>query len=53
MRRSIQANGTQQISVGSLIYAFGTASALNSGNVTLDASAGRVRLGQTHAPPGS
>jgi hypothetical protein len=44
-----EANGTQQISVGSLIYAFGTASSLSSGNVTLDASAGRVRLGQTTA----
>lgn len=46
---SVQANGTQDISVGSLIYAFGTASTLSAGNVTLDASAGRVRLGQSTA----
>jgi hypothetical protein len=46
---STEANGTQQISVGSLIYAFGTAGSLSSGNVTLDASAGRVRLGQSSA----
>ncbi|MGO9715600.1 MAG: DUF4382 domain-containing protein [Steroidobacteraceae bacterium] len=46
---SIEADGTQQISVGSLIYAFGTASALNSGNLTLDATAGRARLGTTSA----
>jgi hypothetical protein len=46
---SIQANGTQQISIGSFIYAFGTASALNAGNLTLDASAGRARLGTTSA----
>ena len=46
---NIESNGTQQISVGSLIYAFGTASALNSGNLTLDATAGRARLGTTSA----
>jgi hypothetical protein len=46
---SIEANGIQQISTGSLIYAFGTASALNSGNLTLDATAGRARLGTTSA----
>jgi len=46
---SIEANGIQQISIGSLIYAFGTASALNSGNLTLDATAGRARLGTTSA----
>lgn len=46
---SVEANGTQQISVGSVIDAYGTAGALNSGNVTLDASAGRVRLSQTTA----
>jgi hypothetical protein len=40
-------NGAQDISVGSLIYAFGTASAIGSSSVTLDASAGRVRIGQT------
>jgi hypothetical protein len=39
----------QQISVGSRIYAFGTASTPVSGNVTVDASAGRVRLGQSGA----
>jgi hypothetical protein len=33
-----------EISVGSLIDAFGTASTDNSGKVTLDATAGRVRL---------
>src|ERR1700676_2436850 len=41
--------GISQISVGSLIYAYGTASTPSSGNVTLDASAGRVRLGPTAA----
>jgi hypothetical protein len=46
---STEANGTQDISVGSLIYAFGTASAISSSSVTLDASAGRARLGQTTA----
>ncbi len=46
---SVEANGTQQISIGSLIYAFGAASALSSGNLTLDASAGRARLGTTSA----
>jgi hypothetical protein len=46
---STQTNGTQDISVGSLIYAFGTASAISSGTVTLDASAGRARIGQTTA----
>ncbi len=42
-------NSTQQISVGSAIAAFGTAGLVNSGNLTLDASAGRVRLGNTVA----
>jgi hypothetical protein len=46
---SAEANGTQDISVGSLVYAFGTASAISSSSVTLDASAGRARLGQTTA----
>jgi hypothetical protein len=41
--------GISQISVGSLIYAYGTATTPSSGNVTLDASAGRVRLGPTAA----
>lgn len=46
---SPQANATQQVSVGSLIYAFGTAATTSAGNATLDASAGRVRLGNTTA----
>jgi len=46
---STEANGTQQISVGSLIYAFGTASNVGSTSVTLDASAGRARIGQSTA----
>lgn len=46
---SPQTFGAQQISVGSRIYAFGTASTPVSGNITVDASAGRVRLGQTSA----
>jgi hypothetical protein len=44
-----ESNGAQQISVGSLIYAFGTASDVGSNSVTLDASAGRARLGQSSA----
>jgi hypothetical protein len=44
---SVESNGTNDISVGSLVYAFGTASAISSNTVTLDASAGRARLGQT------
>lgn len=46
---STETNSTNDISVGSLVYAFGTASAISSGSVTLDASAGRARLGQTTA----
>ena len=46
---SIQANGTQRISTGSFIYVFGAASALNAGNLTLNADAGRARLGTTSA----
>jgi hypothetical protein len=43
-------NGTiAQISVGSLIYAFGTATTPSSGNVTLDASAGHVQLDKVSA----
>jgi hypothetical protein len=42
-------NGPQQISVGSSIEAFGTATSLLSNNATLDASAGRVRLDTTTA----
>jgi hypothetical protein len=40
---------TQQISVGSVIEAFGTASTASTGEALLDASAGRVRLDQTSA----
>jgi hypothetical protein len=46
---SAESNGSQQISVGSVISAYGTASAIGSNSVTLDASAGRVRLGQSTA----
>jgi hypothetical protein len=42
-------NTIAQISVGSLIYAFGTATPPSSGNVTLDASAGHVQLDKTSA----
>jgi len=42
-------NTIAQISVGSLIYAFGTATAPSSGNRTLDASAGHVQLDKTSA----
>jgi hypothetical protein len=42
------AHGTAEISVGSLIDAFGNASKDSSGKITLDASAGRVRLDLTH-----
>jgi hypothetical protein len=42
-------SGIAQISVGSLVYAFGTASDVSSTSATLDASAGRVRVGQTTA----
>ncbi len=41
--------GIAQISVGSLVYAFGTASAVATTSARLDASAGRVRVGQTTA----
>jgi hypothetical protein len=46
---SVESNGSTQISVGSLIYAYGTASSVSSSSVTLDASAGRVRIGQSTA----
>jgi hypothetical protein len=46
---SVESNGSQQISIGSLIYAYGTASAVGSNSVTLDASAGRARVGQSTA----
>jgi hypothetical protein len=42
-------NTIAQISVGSLIYAFGTATTPSSGNVTLDASAGHVQFDKTSA----
>jgi hypothetical protein len=42
-------SGIAQISVGSLVYAFGTASAVTTTSATLDASAGRVRIGQSVA----
>ncbi len=41
--------GIAQISAGSLVYAFGTASAVGTTSARLDASAGRVRVGQTTA----
>jgi hypothetical protein len=41
--------GIAQISIGSLVYAFGTAGAVSTTSATLDASAGRVRVGQTVA----
>jgi hypothetical protein len=42
-------NSLQQVSVGSVIDAFGVANSLSSGNATLDASAGHVRLDSTTA----
>jgi hypothetical protein len=42
------AHGIAEISVGSLIDAFGTASRDNAGKLSLDATAGRVRLDFTH-----
>jgi hypothetical protein len=42
-------NSSAQVSVGSLIYAFGTATTGNSGNASLDASAGLVQLWLTSA----
>ncbi len=44
-----EAISAQQISVGSVIDAFGTASNTSTGQVLLDASAGRVRIGLTPA----
>ena len=44
-----EAINPQQISVGSVIEAFGTASNTSTGQVLLDASAGRVRLDLTSA----
>jgi len=43
------ANTTAQISVGSVVNAFGTATVAGSGDVDLDASAGRVRLDTSSA----
>jgi hypothetical protein len=43
------ANTTAQISVGSVINAFGTATVAGSGDVDLDATAGRVRLDTSSA----
>lgn len=45
----VENNTTLQVSVGSAIDAFGVASSLASGNVALDASAGRVRLDNSTA----
>lgn len=42
-------NGPQQISVGSRIIAFGTATTDDAGNVSMDATAGRVRLEDSSA----
>ena len=42
-------NSIAQVSVGSMIYAFGTANAPTSGNITLDASAGQVQIGVSTA----
>jgi hypothetical protein len=42
-------NTAAQVSVGSVIHAFGAASTPTSGNVTLDASAGLVQIGLTTA----
>jgi hypothetical protein len=41
--------GIAQISIGSLVYAFGTAGSVSTTSATLDASAGRVRVGQSVA----
>ncbi len=42
-------NTIAQISVGSLVNVFGTATVAGNGNVTMDATAGRVRLDTTSA----
>jgi hypothetical protein len=42
-------NGIAQISVGSLVYAFGTIGSVTTTSAALDASAGRVRVGQSVA----
>jgi hypothetical protein len=43
------ANTTSQISVGSVVNAFGSATVAGSGNVALDATAGRIRLDNSSA----
>jgi len=43
------ANTTAQISVGSVVNAFGSATVAGSGNVALDATAGRIRLDTSSA----
>ncbi len=45
----VQANSVEQVSVGSVIDAFGTATEGSSGNVALNVNAGRVRLENTVA----
>ena len=47
--QGVESISPQQISVGSVIEAFGTASNTSTGQVLLDASAGRVRLDLTTA----
>jgi hypothetical protein len=44
-----ESNGLAQISVGSLVYAFGTATDIGTTGAALDASAGRARVGQSTA----
>jgi Domain of unknown function (DUF4382) len=46
---TIDLHSPQEISIGSAIDAFGTASASSAGAVTLDASAGRVRMDSSTA----
>jgi hypothetical protein len=46
---AVVGNGIQQISVGSRIDAFGLSTVAADGAVTLDASAGRIRLGNADA----
>ncbi len=45
----VQTNSVEQVSVGSVIDAFGTATEGSSGNVSLNVNAGRVRLENTIA----
>ncbi len=46
---AVLSNSIAQISVGSRITVFGAASAVSAGNLTFDATAGRVRLANTPA----